>query len=258
MPNGVDGIRSTPLENSPATESGAVNTPRSTVFGQQVAMLPSPSSQIQDMQEEAGTMFQEMSFQKINSREAGQASKGRIQEILQKYLARVGEVSNAEKFEALTGHLKKLGTTSPRQLMQLIQEYTNDGEGSSSDSAWLLALESFFAGEPDFGELLGVVRQAKQELGSELADFCTRQFESFSGTEEVYNNILGRYSQDDFLSAVDAMISRLGLDINSEGSAADAQEIKNIVDCLYHLEVTRNTYFTFVEITRRLPQPEGN
>jgi hypothetical protein len=69
---------------------------------------------------------------------------------------------------------------------------------------------------------------------------------------EIYGQLLGEYGEDDFLAATGSLITRLGDDLQSQGTSADSTKIKATVDSLYHLEVARNTFSAIAGLVQKM------
>lgn len=259
MPGGIIqiGISPTPQQTQavserPAAKEAVVVQSR----GQEIATQPSQGSLIQqaitDSAEEVTMMFQDKSADRLKRRDAKSKSASRVDEILRKYLKGVNGVTNAHKFDKLTENLKQLDKPTPQQIRDLIEQY---GEGTDEDGVQtgvLLALEELFSTEPTDNGVLDAIRQVKSELGHELRDFYHDTVKSYGDVNDVYEQLLGDYGEEDFLTATDAMIARLGKDLHAEGTSVDANKVKSTVDSLYHLEVARNTFTSFAKLVNNV------
>ena len=220
--------------------------------GQVVATQPSASSLVADAQEEAGMLLQDKKSDKLSKRDARSKSASRVREIMQKYLKQVGGVGQTEKFEKLAQSLKDLGKATPEQIREKIEEFKGNSDDENFESALLLALEELFVAEGTNEDLLAAVREVKSQLGEELKDFYENQVKSYEDISDVYEQLLGEFGEDDFLKATDSLITRLGSDLQAQGSSVDSNKIKSTVDSLYHLEVARNTYAAFAGLVDKM------
>ena len=220
--------------------------------GQTVATQPSASSQVADAQEEAGMLLQDKKSDKLSKREARSKAASRVREIMKKYLKQVGGVGQTEKFEKLAQSLKDLSNPTPDQIREKLEEFKGQSEDENLESALLLALEELFAAEGTNEGLLEAVREVKSQLGEELKDFYQNQVQNYEDINEVYEQLLGEHGEEDFLKATDSLITRLGSDLQSQGSSVDSSKVKSTVDSLYHLEVARNTYQAFAGLMDKM------
>ena len=220
--------------------------------GQTVATQPSASSLVADAQEEAGMLLQDKKSDKLSKREARSKSASRVREILQKYLRQVTGVGETERFEKLARSLKDLGKATPDQIREKLEEFKGQSDDENFEAALLLALEELFAAEGTNEDLLEAVREVKSQLGEELKDFYQNQVKNYEDVSEVYDQLLGEYGEEDFLKATDSLITRLGSDLQSQGSSVESSKIKSTVDSLYHLEVARNTYQAFAGLMDKM------
>lgn len=197
-------------------------------------------------------MFQDKSADRLKRRDAKSRSASRINEVLQKYLKSVGSVSKAEKFEQMTESLKKLVKPNPQDIRDLLQEFKGGSDEDGFDAAALLALEELFSSNPADAEVLAAIREVKSELGQELSSFYQQTVSNYNGVNDVYDQLLGEHGEQDFLSATDTLITRLGSDLQSQGSSVDSTKVKATVDSLFHLEVARNTFTAFASLLSKM------
>ena len=254
MAGGIDGVgfsQTTPQQQVD-TQQAQPQSVTVQSHGQTVSTQPSASSQVADAQEEAGMLLQDKKSDKLSKREARSRSASRIREIMQKYLKQVAGIGQTEKFEKLAQSLKDLGKATPDQIREKLEEFKGQSDDENFESALLLALEELFAAEGSNEDLLEAVREVKSQLGEELRDFYENQVKSYEDITEVYDQLLGEYGEDDFLKATDSLITRLGSDLQSQGSSVEGPKIKSTVDSLYHLEVARNTYSAFANLMDKM------
>ena len=212
--------------------------------GQEIQTQPTQGSLIQqatqDSAEEVSMMFQDKSADRLKRRDAKSRSASRINEVLQKYLKSVGSVSKAEKFEQMTESLKKLVKPNPQDIRDLLQEFKGGSDEDGFDAAALLALEELFSSNPADAEV------------QELSSFYQQTVSNYNGVNDVYDQLLGEHGEQDFLSATDTLITRLGSDLQSQGSSVDSTKVKATVDSLFHLEVARNTFTAFASLLSKM------
>lgn len=167
------------------------------------------------------------------------------------------QVEQPEQFQQLAETLKKAGQPNAGQIRQRLREFLGgqqQGNLDGGETALLLALEELVTAEGGNERLLGALREAKTELGTNLRDFYEQQVQFYEGTTEVYQQLLGQYGPEDFMDSAEMMIKKLGHDVQAQGSAIDATELKAKLDTLYHLEVARNTYLAFRELANKMTQ----
>ena len=143
-------------------------------------------------------------------------------------------------------------SATPDQIREKLKEFKGQSDDENFEAALLLALEELFAAEGTNEDLLEAVREVKSQLGEELKDFYQNQVKNYEDVSEVYDQLLGEYGEEDFLKATDTLITRLGSDLQSQGSSVESSKIKSTVDSLYHLEVARNTYQAFAGLMDKM------
>ena len=224
--------------------------------GQQIETQPTQGSLIQqaisDSAEEVTMAFQDQSADRLKRRDAKSGSASRINKLLQKYLKGVNSVGAAEKFEKLSESLKQLTKPTPQQIRDLIEKFGDSTDEETSTAGVLLALEELFSTEPPENGVLEAIRQVKSEVGKELRSFYQETVKTCKDLSEVYDQLLGEYGEKDFLSATDSLITRLGEDLQAEGTSVDSNKVKATVDSLYHLEVARNTFSSFAGLVNKM------
>ena len=254
MSGGVGGIGLNQTNTPQPVETQQAHAQPLTVqsHGQTVQTQPASSSLVADAQEEAGMLLQDKSADKLNKRDARSRSASRVREIMKKYLKQVAGVNQTEKFEKMAATLKNMGKATPDEIRGLLEQFKRESDDENFESALLLALEELLAAEGTHEDLLEAVREVKTELGNELQEFYQSQVKNYEDVSEVYEQLLGEYGEEDFLSATESLISRLGDDINAQKSSVENNKVKATVDSLYHLQVARNTYAAFAGLMEKM------
>ena len=262
MSGGINQIGANAVANQLAAESqetGQADTKQGVVVqsrGQEIQTQPSQGSliqqAIQDSAEEVTMMFQDKSADRLKRRDAKSRSSSRINEVLQKYLKSVGNVTKAEKFQKLTESLKQLQKPTPDQIRDLLDEFHGGTSEDGFEAATLLALEELFSTDAADADVLAAIREVKSELGQELSDFYKQTVSNYDGVSDVYEQLLGEHGEGDFLKATETLITRLGGDLQSQGASVDSTKVKATVDSLYHLEVARNTFTSFAQLLTKM------
>ena len=258
FPNGIDGPGQFPGgvgQNQDAQAAQDAEPVFVKVDAQEVVYQPDVSSLVEDSQEETTVLLQEKASTTLGRREAKSRTSSRLEDIVKKYLQRVNQANPTERFQSLVESLKKMGKPTPQQIQQMLQEFS-EATGSSS-SGVLLALEELLKAEGGHEELLAAVQQAKTSLGTELKDFYQNHIQVYENVSDVYANLLGDYSESDFLNATETMIRRFGQDLQSQGTDADRNRIKATVDSLYHLEIAKNLFSNCATLMEKLKTEFG-
>lgn len=257
MPGGIDGLGQTRGPQEPTPTQAPLQPVTVQANGQTIEVQPSISSLVQDAQEETTVLLQEKASTTLSRREAKSKSSNRLAEIAQKYLQKVWDVDQVQKFQQAMESLKKLGNPTPQQVRQQLQDLIQQSGGEGSETGLLLAMEEALAAEGGNEELLSAVRQAKSDLGTELQEFYKENVRTYEDVGDVYKQLLGEYGQQDFLKATEMMIHRLGDDLQSQRSNSDKALVKATVDSLYNLEVARNTYVAFSNLVTKMQSQFG-
>lgn len=245
--SGVDRVGLKPQMPQTAAQESSSPAAEGEYRGQRVAnTTESLSSLIENSKEELPAHLSETSSRKLAERTAKSRSGSRLDEILRKYKQFAGSPGEVEKFQAAAESLKKLGRPTPQQLKQLLSESFADQESTA-----LLCLEEMLSAEGADPELLAVVRDVKAELGGDLREFYQQQVKSYEGVTDVYQQLLGEHGEADFLRATELLITRLGNDLSAQGPNLEPAHLKSTIDSLYHLEVARNTYSAFAELSAK-------
>ena len=252
MSNGINGVGGPQQPSPQSVGAEQAQNVKVSSHGQTVQYQPSVASLVADAAEESGQMLQDKSSSSLSRREARSKAGSRIREIMQKYLQGVGGVNQTERFEQLAESLKKLGNASSDEIRQLLKESHKGSDDESLDGPLLLALEEMLAAEGGHDDLLAAVREAKAAIGAELQDFYQEQVKSFDDVTDVYAQFLGDHSDEDFLDATGAMITRLGDDLQAQGGTVEPSRVKATVDTLYNLEVARNAYMSFASLVDKM------
>ena len=259
MSGGINqvGINST-LHQNQASDAAQGKRDGVTVqsHGQTIQTQPSQQSLIQqamtDSAEEVTMAFQDKSADRLKRRDAKSKSASRINEALAKYLKHVTGAKSAEKFGQLAESMKQLSKPNPQKIRDLLEEFHGSSDEDGFEAGVLLALEELFSADGANSDLLEAIREVKAELGTELKSFYQNNIKSYEGVTEVYDQLLGEHGEEDFLAATDSLITRLGEDLQMEGTNADSTKIKSTVDSLYHLEVARNTFTSFANLMLKM------
>ena len=69
---------------------------------------------------------------------------------------------------------------------------------------------------------------------------------------QVYDQMLGEYGETEFMEATDTLMTKLGEDLQAEGSSVDPAKIKATVNALFNLQVARNTFSAFAKLFQRM------
>jgi type III secretion system TyeA family effector delivery regulator len=238
---------------SPARLDGAVAEAIGNRNGEKVTVKQeSQQSLVEKSLEELPSHLSEKTSRKLAERTAKSRSSSRLQEIASKYVTGKDKGDQAERFEKAAVDLKKLGKPTPDQLRQFLKDRFGD-----EHSAALLFLEEAFSSDPADSDLLATIREVKSELGSQLQSFAREELSAFESLGEVYTSLVGQHSPQDFMTAADVMIRKLGGDIHAQGSSTELVQLKSTLDTLYHLELARNTFSTFNELTGRMATSFG-
>ena len=259
MPAGINGLENAnqyPHE-SVDTAAGQQREVVGQNAGQQVVYQPSTASLIQDAQEEVTEMFCEKSSDKLKHHEARTKSQSRLREILRKYLEHIPGNAQAEKFNQTIESLKKMEKPTSGQIRDLLKRQRQEGHESEFESGMLLALEEALVSEGADAKLIAAVREAKAELGVELQDFYNSQVKTYESIDNVYDQLLGEYGEDDFQAGTELMIKRLGDSMLATNSATDHAKLKSTVDSLFQLELARNTFKQFSALASKLSAEFG-
>lgn len=259
MAGGVGGIGVSPGSNQTQTADAKQALPAGVTVhshGQKVESQPNTASLIeqaqQDSREEMMSSLSDKLADKLKQRDAKSRSASRINEILQKYMQGVGSVTKPEKFQELANSLKKLSNATPDQIREMIQSHKEGTGDDNFESALLLALEESFAADGSNEQLLAAIREVKQELGQQLQDFYQNQVKTYGDVNDAYKEIIGEHKEEDFLKATGSLITKLGQDLQAQGSSVDSNRIKSTVDTLYNLEVAKNTFTSLATLVDKL------
>jgi type III secretion system TyeA family effector delivery regulator len=251
MSQGIDRVGLSPL---PATQyprdvaSEAVGDRR----GDKVVLkTTSQASLVEQSLEELPAHLSEKTSKKLAERTARSRSASRVGQIAEKYV-QGKDKAELEKYERAASALKKLGKPTPDQLRQLLK----DSFGDQHSTALLFLEEAFSTDEAD-ADLLATIRQVKAEIGTGLQTFVREELAAFETLGEVYTSLVGGRSTDDFMSAAEMMIKKLGSDLQAHSGSAEIAQLKSTVDSLYHLELARNTFLAFSELTTRMGKSFG-
>lgn len=248
------GLQQTVQNTGADPQRAASSGDKSHVNGQAVQTQPNQGSLIQkaitDSAEEVTMMFQDKSADRLKRRDAKSRLDSRISRLLQKYLKAVNPVKHAEKFTKLAESLKNLSKPTPGAIRDLVREFQESTDDDISEAGVLMALEELCAAEKLDKQTLDAVRQAKSELGTELQQF-RREVQEFGGFSETYDKLLSEYGEDDFLSATSQLISHHGAEVQNAGTSADLTKVKATMDCLYNLEVARNTFLDVAKVVQK-------
>ena len=212
----------------------------------------SAQSLVEKSLEELPSHLSEKTSRKLAERTAKSKSSSRILEIANKYVTGKDKPEQAEKFQQTAAALKKIGKPTPEQLKQLLKDNFGDEQTSA-----LLFLEEAFGSDAADADVLATVRQVKAEVGAELQSFVRDQLPAFEGLGEVYSSLVGQHSPQEFMAAADLMIKKLGVDVHAQGSSAELVQLKSTLDTLYHLELARNTFSMFNDLTTRMSTSFG-
>ncbi len=212
----------------------------------------SAQSLVEKSLEELPQHLSEKTSRKLADRTAKSRSGSRILEIANKYVTGKDKPGQAEKYEQVAAQLKKLGKPTPEQLKQLLQ----DAFGDQSSGA-LLFLEEAFSTDAADADVLATVRQVKEEVGAQLQGFVRDELPAFEGLGEVYSSLAGQSSPQEFMAAAETLIRKLGGDVHAQGSSVELVQLKSTLDTLYHLELARNTFSTFNDLTNRMSTSFG-
>ena len=246
MPNsqGIDGLAHTSGITNPdeTTSSESAKSTTVKVNSQQVTYVPDETSLFQDSLEESTVLFQEKASTTLSKRDAKTRDSSKLEEILKKYLQNLQGVGQTEKFQSLIDSLKKKGKMTSGQIREELAKFLKDSGGNASESGLLLALEEVLVAEGGNDELLAAVREAKSNLGTELQDFYNKQVKDYGSINDVYKELLGDHDEKEFLEATNSMIHQLGSELQNQGTNADKNRTKSIVDSLYNLEVAKNLF----------------
>lgn len=247
MTQGIDRVGLSPQPPVISGEQGVQAQVVGQRNGEQVVVQPrSQESLIQNSLEELPAHLSEKASKKLAERSAKSRTGSRIAELLKKY-THASAPGDVQKYEKASDILKKLGKPTADQLKNLLKEQFPDQQSSA-----LLFLEELFSGSPADADVLAVIREVKAELGAELQAFARDELPNFQSLGEVYQNLVGGHSENDFLKSADLMIQKLGGDLHAQGGSVEPAQLKSTLDSLYHLELARNTYMAFSNLTTRM------
>jgi type III secretion system TyeA family effector delivery regulator len=252
MSQGIDRVGLSPQFAPPRVEGPLADAIGARQGDKVVLKQESHQSLIEKSLEELPSHLSEKTSKKLAERTAKSRSSSRILEIANKYVTGKDKPGQAEKYEQTAAALKKLGKPTPEQLKQLLKDNFGDNE-----SAALLFLEEAFSTHAGVTDILSTVRQVKEELGTQLQSFVREELAAFENLGEVYTSLVGQSSPQDFMAAADLMIKKLGGDIHAQGSSAELVQLKSTLDTLYHLELARNTFSSFSDVTNRMATSFG-
>ncbi len=247
-----------PVQNQPTAEAEQAGRKGEVVQsrGQQIQTAPDQASLAQkalaDSAEEVSMMFQDKSADRLKKRDAKSRAGSRIKEAMAKYLKSVKGVGSAERFEKLHSALKQLKNPTQEQVKQMLQGFREGTGEEGIDADLLLALEELFSAEGADDELLEVLRDLKSDLGEDLQSFYKDTIKTTSDMGQVYDQMLGEYGETEFMEATDTLMTKLGEDLQAEGSSVDPAKIKATVDALFNLQVARNTFSAFAKLFQRM------
>lgn len=248
MSHGVDRVGFSGVAPQPLADPGLLPGAEGSRSGERVQVgAKSASSLVEQSLEELPAQLGEKASRKLAERTARTRTGARLHEILQKFTKAVGSSGAPERFEQLLQAIRKLGQPTPDQLKQLVGEQFKENR-----SAALLFLEEAFASEPGNDDLLATIRQVKAEVGAELQAFVHQELPAFEGVTDVYQTLVAQYSPDDFLRSAELLLKRLGLEMQAQGTGVEPAQLKTTLDSLYQLEVARNTFLSFSDLTQRM------
>ncbi|MEO1525610.1 MAG: hypothetical protein AAFX06_09240 [Planctomycetota bacterium] len=259
---GINSAQASPSALPPSVTEAGHQAANVGSYGGQTVTQPSIASLVQDSLEELPSNLSEKISKKLADRKAKKKSSSEIETLLRKYLQSVKGTDKAEKFHSLSQSLKQLSKPTPQQIRDLLDEHfghrdSDDANIKDYEAALLLALEEHLSTDGGSEALLNAVRDAKSDLGERLQSFYQEDLRAYEGVGQVYENVLGADGGSDFMEATDALITRLGNDLNGQGRAMDSTHLNSTLESLYHLEVARNTFEAFTELGHKMQSMFG-
>ncbi|MCA8996316.1 MAG: TyeA family type III secretion system gatekeeper subunit [Planctomycetaceae bacterium] len=214
--------------------------------------VTSESQRLTEMAEELTQTGGSRAADQLKRREAKTRKGSRVQELAKKYQQFVNSVTGPERFERLADSLRRLSRPTPQQVKDHLREHCPDEQ-----SAALLFMEELLSEDTDSSGLRDAIRQVRTDLGQDLREFVQTELPQFQDSDAVFQTLLGQHQQDDFLSATETLLGEIGQDIHSAGRNIDPARLRDAVASLSHLEIARNLFLGFSELSRQMRSSFG-
>lgn len=250
--------------------------------GQQVNVKDA-TSLVNDAKEELSFVAAEKVEKKLSQRKADPKSRmdARVEKILRMYVQHMEDKEQAGAFTKFADRLRRMAQNHGRlQQEQVRQEAAGAFKDVTDQHLALTVAEEILALDDNMEELLTSIREAKdglmaekgaevraghnvteealkfadQGLGDkdELREFYRQSVLGHENIASTFEAIMKEYGADRFEEALEFLMKGAGNDMQSQGPSVAPEQLRSVVDDLYHVQVLGNIQRNVMTLLEKL------